>query len=220
MRTVPALLAVGVAAAIAGCGSSHSSTSSPASGSQPTASSSVTSPATNSSTTTTTGEVNPNAPETLPPGDIPDTIAYVPYAVPGLGLTFSTPEGWSRKRAPDGVIFTDKLNTVQLVDMRASGPITVASAQRTEVPKLAATLKGFKLQSVSVVSRPAGAAVRIKYLGYSPPDPVTGKFGVLAFERYEFFHQGREVSLVLSSPLGSDNVDPWRNVTTSLRFTK
>ena len=219
MRTVPALLALGVAAAIAGCGSSNSSTSSSPAGSQSAASSAVTSSATNSSTTTS-GGVNPNAPETLPPGDIPDTIAYVPYAVPGRGLTFSTPEGWSRKSTPDGVIFTDKLNTVQLVDTHASGPITVASTQHTEVPKLAATLKGFKLQSVSVVSRPAGAAVTIKYLGYSPPDPVTGKFGVLAFERYEFFHQGREVSLVLSSPVGSDNVDPWRNVTSSLRFTK
>ena len=214
MRTVPALLAVGVAAAIAGCGSSNSS----ASGSQPAASSSVASSATNSPTTISAG-VNPNAPETLPPGDIPDTIAYVPYAVPGHGLTFSTPEGWSRRRTPNGVIFTDKLNTVQLVDTHASGPITVASAQQTEVPKLAATLKGFKLQSVSVVSRPAGQAVTIKYLGYSTPDPVTGKFGVLAFERYEFFHRGHEVSLVLSSPLGSDNVDPWRNVTSSLRFT-
>jgi hypothetical protein len=219
MRTVPALLALGVAAAIAGCGSSNSSTSSSAAGPQPAASSSATSP-TAASSTTTGGGVNPNAPETLPPGDIPDTIAYVPYAVPGHGLRFSTPEGWSRKITPDGVIFTDKLNTVQLVDTRASGPTTVASAQHTEVPKLAAALKGFKLQSVSVVSRRAGAAVRIKYLGYSTPDPVTGKYGVLAFERYEFVHQGREVSLVLSSPLGSDNVDPWRNVTSSLRFTK
>ena len=215
MRTVPALLALGVAAAIAGCGSSSSSTSSSAAGSHATATSSAA-----GSSTATSGGVNPNAPETLPPGDIPDTIAYVPYAAPGRGLTLSTPEGWSRKSTPDGVTFTDKLNTVQLVDTHAPGPITVASAQHTEVPKLAANLKGFKLQSVSVVSRPAGAAVRIKYLGYSRPDPVTGKFGVLAFERYEFFHQGREVSLVLSSPLGSDNVDPWRNVTRSLRFTK
>ena len=215
MRTVPALLAVAVAAAIAGCGSSNSSTSSSAAGSQPASSASAT-----KSPATISGGVSPNAHETLPPGDIPDTVAYVPYAVPGRGLTFSTPEGWSRQVTPDGVIFTDKLNTVQLVDTHASRPITVASGRQTEVPKLAATLKGFKLQSVSVVSRPAGRAVRIKYLGYSTPDPVTGKFGLLAFERYDFFHQGREVSLVLSSPLASDNVDPWRNVTSSLRFTK
>ncbi|MHB8659803.1 MAG: hypothetical protein ACYC91_18015 [Solirubrobacteraceae bacterium] len=218
MRTVPALLALGATAAIAGCGSSHSSTPNSAVGSQAAGRSSATSSA--AASPTTSAAVNPNAPETLPPGDIPDTIAYVPYAVPGHGLRLSTPEGWSRRSTPNGVLFTDKLNTVQLVDTHASEPITVASARHTEVPKFAAILKGFKLQSVSVVSRPAGPAVTIKYLGYSRPDPVTGKFGVLAFERYEFFHEGREVSLVLSSPLGSDNVDPWRNVTSSLRFTK
>jgi hypothetical protein len=132
----------------------------------------------------------------------------------------SAPEGWSRKRSPNGVTFTDKLNTIQLIDAVAKGPVTVAAARSAEVPRIAAALKGFKLQSVSTVSRPAGPAVKIAYLGYSQPDPVTGKFGLLAFERYEFSHKGREVILVLSSPKGSDNVDPWRNVTTSLKFTR
>jgi len=218
MRTVPALLALGVAAVIAGCGSSQSPTSSPATSAASTASASSTSGAATSPTTTGAG-VNPNAPETLPPGDIPDTIAYVPYAVPGHRVTFSTPEGWARRSTPDGVIFTDKLNAVQLIDTHASGTITAASVKRTEVPKIRERLKGFSLQSVSVVSRPAGPAILVKYLGYSTPDPVTGKFGLLAFERYVFLHKGREVTLVLSSPLGSDNVDPWRKVTTSLRFT-
>jgi hypothetical protein len=219
MRTVPVLLAAGVVAALAGCGSSSSSTSSSAAGSQSAASSSVTSSATASSTTRS-GGVNPNAPETLPPGDIPDTIAFVPYAVPGHGLTFSTPEGWSRKTSTGGVTFTDKLNTIQLIDTPTTAPIMVAAAQKSEVAKIAASLTGFKLQSVSTVSRPAGPAVLIKYLGYSQPDPVTGKFGVLAFERYEFSHRGHEVILLLSSPVGSDNVDPWRKVTTSLRFAR
>jgi hypothetical protein len=213
MRTVPVLLTLALTTAIAGCGSANRT----APGPHPSATASG---ASGTARTSTAGGVNANAPETLPPGDIPDTVAYVPYAVPGHGLTFSTPEGWARRATPDGVIFTDKLNTVQLIDTRASGPVTVASAQHTEVPRLAASVKGFKLQSVSVVDRPAGPAVRIDYLGYSQPDPVTGKFGVLAFERYEFSHHGREVILVLSSPQGSDNVDPWRNVTSSLRFTR
>ena len=191
MPKIAAVIISGIALAIAGCGSSTSSSSSSAA-----------------------------APETLPPGDIPDTIAYVPYAVPGHGLTFSTPEGWSRQRSAGGVSFTDKLNTIRLIDTPASGPITVAAARRTEVGRIAAGLKGFRLQSVTTVSRPAGPAVTIKYLGYSRPDPVTGKFGLLAFERYEFSHRGREVIFLLSSPRGSDNVDPWRKVTTSLRFRR
>jgi hypothetical protein len=211
MRKVPVLLLLGAAAAIAGCGSSSSSSSSSAAA--PSNSSAA-------ATATTSNGVNPNAPETLPPGDIPDTIAYVPYAVPGHGVTVSTPEGWSRTNSADGVTFTDKLNTIQLIDAPAATAPTVGSAQNSELPKIASTLKGFKLQSITTVSRPAGSAVKIAYLGYSKPDPVTGKFGLLAFERYEFFHNGREVTLVLSSPSGSDNVDPWRKVTGSLRFTR
>jgi hypothetical protein len=217
MRKIPALTMVGLAAAIAGCGSSTSSSSNAAT-STPAAASSSSTPA--ASTSTTSSGVNPNAPESLPPGDIPDTIAYVPYAVPGKGLTVSTPEGWSRKNSPDGVTFTDKLNTIQLIDAPAKAPVTVASARSAEVPKIAAALKGFKLESISTLSRPAGTAVKIAYLGYSRPDPVTGKFGVLAFERYEFSHKGREVILVLSSPKGSDNVDPWRKVTSTLKYTR
>jgi hypothetical protein len=207
---------VGGAMVIAGCGSSTSSSSNAPAASTKAAGSSASTPA----TTGTGNGVNPNAPESLPPGDIPDTIAYVPYAVPGHGLSFSTPEGWSRKSSAGGVTFTDKLNTIQLIDTPAKAPITVAAARTSEVRKIAAGLKGFKLQSVSTLSRPAGPAVTIKYLGYSQPDPVTGKFGVLAFERYEFSHGGREVILLLSSPHGSDNVDPWRKVTTSLRFSR
>ncbi len=211
MHKVPAVLLLAVAGALAGCGSSSSSSSGSASSSSVSAS-------TTAQTKAAAG-VNPNAPESLPPGDIPDTIAFVPYAWPRHHLTVTTPEGWSRSSSTGTVVFTDKLNTVRVEDAPARGPLSVASARSREIPTIAAATKGFKLQSVSTVSRPAGPAVRIAYLGYSKPDPVTGKFGVLAFERYEFLHKGREVILILSAPSGSDNVDPWRKVTSSLRFS-
>ena len=209
---LPVLLVL-AAALIAGCGGSSSSSSGSTSSRSAGTSTSA------KSAGTSTGGVNPNQRETLPPGDIPDTIAYVPYTVPGAKLTVSTPEGWSRSNSPGGVVFTDKLNTIQVITSPASAPVTAASARSTEVPKLASSAKGFKLQSITVVSRPAGPAVRIAYLADSKPNPVTGKIGTLAFERYDFFHKAKEVALVLSSPLGSDNVDPWRKVTSSLRFT-
>jgi hypothetical protein len=205
MRTASAVLLLVLAAAIAGCGSSSNS------GSASTSAASGTSSA-------ASGGVNPNAPETLPPGDIPDTIAYVRYAWPGHQLSLTTPEGWSRTNSAGTLVFTDKLNTIRVQDT-PKGQISVASAQRDEVPTIAAATKGFKLQSVTTVARPAGPAIRVAYLGYSQPDPVTGKFGVLAFERYYFVHNGRKVVLTLSAPNGSDNVDPWRKVTSSLRFT-
>jgi hypothetical protein len=222
MRKLPALMTVAIAVAAAGCGSSSSSSSGSASSSSGSAGSAATSTSSPAAATTTksTSGVNPNQHESLPPGDIPDTIAYVPYAVPGTGLTLSTPEGWSRANTPGAVKFTDKLNEIQLFTTPAKAPVTVASAKQTEVPKIAASVKTFKLQSVSTVSRSAGPAVRIAYLGDSKPDPVTGKVGTLAFERYDFFHKGKEVVILLSSPQGSDNVDPWKKVTESLKFTR
>lgn len=214
MRKTAALLVSALAVVAAGCGSSSSTTAkttrsgSAGAGSSPT------------KTSTASAGVNPNQRESLPPGDIPDTIAYVPYAVPGAGLNVSTPEGWSRTNAPGTVTWTSNLNTIQLFTLPAKAPVTVASAQRTEVPKISTSVKTFKLQSVTAISRAAGPAVRIAYLGDSKPNPVTGKVGTLAFERYDFFHKGKEVVILVSSPLGSDNVDPWRKVTNSLKFTR
>jgi hypothetical protein len=213
MRKLAALIALSASIVIAGCGSA--STSSTTSGGAAGGGSGTT-----TSSASSSSAVNPNQRETLPPGDIPDTIAYVPYSVPGKGLTVSAPEGWSRSSAHGAITFTDKLNKIQLFTVPAHGTVTAASAKRTELPKIASLVKTFKLQSISTVSRPAGPAVRIAYLGDSQPSPVTGKVGTLAFERYEFVHKGREVVLLLSSPKGSDNVDPWRKVTSSLRFTR
>jgi hypothetical protein len=207
MSRIAVLALAALATTAAGCGSSSSAGSS---------SSSPTSAAT--TIAAASGAVNPNQRETLPPGDIPDTIAYVPYTDPATRITVSTPEGWSRSTGAGAITFTDKLNEVRLFSQPGPAPVTVASVRAGEVPKIAATARSFKLQSVTSVSRPAGSAVRIAYLADSKPDPVTGKVGTLAFERYDFFHRGREVVLLLSSPNGSDNVDPWRKVTTSLSF--
>lgn len=220
MGKIPFLLTLALAATAVGCGSSSSSSTTPSGSAGAAASATSTGPGSSSTTSATTSAVNPNQRETLPPGDIPDTIAYVPYSVPGRGLTVSAPEGWSRSNAGATVKFTDKLNEIQLFTLPARGPVTAASAKRTELPTIATSVKSFKLQTVSTVPRVAGPAVRITYLGDSAPNPVTGKVGTLAFERYDFLHKGKEVVLLLSSPNGSDNVDPWRKVTDSLRFTR
>jgi hypothetical protein len=214
--SLSALFAAGATAvALTGCGGASATSSAPATSSL--ASSSA--PASASATTSNTSAVNPNQRETLPPGDIPDTIAYVPYTARALGLTVSIPEGWSRTMSGRSVSFTDKLNRVRVFTMPASQAPTPASVRRTELPAIGRSVTSFAVQSITTVSRPAGPAIRIAYLGDSTPNPVTGKVGTLAFERYDFFHHGREVVILLSSPKGSDNVDPWRKITSSLRYS-
>jgi outer membrane lipoprotein SlyB len=189
---VAAIVAVG----IAGCGSSSS----------PGGASAANTP-------------KPNAPEVNPAGDIPDNQAYVRYAPPGAGLSVKVPEGWSRTTAGGAVTFTDKLNAIRIETTKASSPVTVRAARKTVLPALASSVKGFRAGAVSIVTRSAGTALRITYLAAAAPNPVTGKAGQDAVERYVFAHNGRQLLLTLSGPKGADNVDPWRIVTDSVRWT-
>jgi hypothetical protein len=118
------------------------------------------------------------------------------------------------------LVFTDKLNRVEVFTAPASKQPTPASVKAAELPGIGRSVKTFHLQSITTVTRHAGPAVRIAYLGDSKPNPVTGKVGTLAFERYDFFHNGREYVVLVSSPKGSDNVDPWRIITNSVRYGK
>ncbi|MDX6583285.1 MAG: hypothetical protein QOI10_2469 [Solirubrobacterales bacterium] len=162
--------------------------------------------------------VNPNAAEVSPAGDIPDNQVFVAYSPPGAGYQVKVPEGWSRSSQGGAVTFTDKLNTIQLDSSTAGSAPTVADGQ-AELKQLAGTVPGFKPGNVSTVKRSAGTALLITYTGNGAPDPVTGKVVQDAFERYEFFHNGRLATLTLSGPVGADNVDPWMIVTDSLRWT-
>jgi hypothetical protein len=148
--------------------------------------------------------VNPNAKESSPAGDIPDNQVYVRYSPPGQRFSVKVPEGWSRRASGGAVTFTDKLNTIRLEGASAS------AASKAKRPQGS---------SVSTVNRPAGAAVRIAFLADGPPDPVTGKVRRDAVERYIFVRGGRSAVLTLSGPKGADNVDPWRIVTSSLRWS-
>ena len=161
-----------------------------------------------------------NAPEVNPAGDIPDNQAYVAYTPPGGGFTVKVPEGWARSSAGGAVTFTDKLNTIRVESKAAQAPLTARDARQTEVPKLASSVSGFRRGTVTAVARKAGTAVRITYLAKAKADPVTGKTGQDAVERYVFFHNGKDVILTLSGPKGADNVDPWKIVSDSVTWSR
>ena len=191
-RHAAAVLAVAATGLAAGCGSGSGKSSSAA---------------------------NPNAPEVSPSGDIPDNQAYVPFRLPAGHVTIKVPEGWARSASGGAVTFTDKLNSIRLETARASRPLTAATATHVEIPKLARSARGFASPKVGAVHRRAGTALRITYLASSKPDAVTGKVTTDAVERYVFFRSGRRAILTLSGPKAADNVDPWKLVSDSLRFT-
>jgi hypothetical protein len=191
-RLLGAALAVLVLAA-AGCGSSSSSGSSTA--------------------------VDPNVAEQSPAGDIPDNQAFVRYQPPGGGWSVEVPEGWARVASGGTVTFTDKLNSVAMESAPAAAAPTVHEIKASELPKLAKRLQGFSGAKVTTVTRPGGTAIKLSYLADSKADPVTGKVTRDAVERYVFFRNGKVHTLTLSGPKGADNVDPWKIVTSSVRWS-
>ncbi|MGI8680420.1 MAG: hypothetical protein ACR2LX_17380 [Jatrophihabitans sp.] len=161
---------------------------------------------------------NPNATETPPPGDIPDNQAFVPYTPPGHGYSLKVPEGWAMTLAAQATLFTDKFNSIRVEKLTLAQAPTIASATATELPTIKAATHGYAPGAVTAVARTAGKPIEITYRADSPPNAVTGKVVVEAVERYEFWRNGAEIVLTLSSPVGSDNVDPWRKVTDSFAW--
>jgi PsbP len=207
--------------ALAACSAGGSSSGSAASAPVSTAAGG-TSSAPRSATATASGQagspVKPVPVESNPPGDIPDSVAFVPYTNRAGGYTFRYPEGWLRKVTGPTVRFTDKLNGVTVTSMTASGVPTVASARSTDVPELRSSVPAFELRGISAVALPAGKAVRIVFRRNSDPDQVTGRVYRDEAEEYSVVSHGRLVRMDLFGPVGADNVDAYRTMSTSLQI--
>ena len=161
---------------------------------------------------------NPNLPEVNAQGDIPDNQQYVAYTAPGNAYTVKVPEGWARTTGPATATFTDKLNSIRVdVTSRPSAP-TPASI-KAAVAALGTKAGHFAAGPVKTVTRKGGAGVVAFYRADAAPDAVTGKVVNDDIERYEFWKNGTLVTLTLAGPHGADNVDPWRIVTDSFRWT-
>jgi hypothetical protein len=157
--------------------------------------------------------------DSSPPGDIPDSQAFVAFAAPDASYTVEVPEGWARTDSPGGVTFTDNFNSVVIESRTGTSAPTPASARLTELPAIAAATPGVRSGDASTVIRRAGQAVLLTYQQDSAPSPVTGKVIPQSVERYEFFRNGRTATLTLAGPVGADNVDPWRRITDSFAWS-
>lgn len=230
-RIVTAGLAVALVTSSCSGASNSSPSTAPAADTVPTstvtstpptsASPSTTPPSTSTTTpatsTTLSGGVDPNAPEVVEPGDIPDNQVFIQFASADGVYTVTVPEGWARTEAGGVVTFTDKYNSIALQSSAAGAAPTVASVTTDGLTDVASD-PTFALTDVKPVTRTSGTGVLATYEIGSPPNPVTGKKALLAVERYVFFHNGTVVTMTLSGAKGADNVDPWRIVSDSLTW--
>jgi len=197
----------------AGCGSSGSSSSSTSSANQPAAS------ATTGSGTTSGSSVVPLSAEvkSAATGDIPDTQVYLTYTNPSAGYSMSYPEGWTRKGSGNDVTFSDKNNIIHVVITKA-GPATTASVA-AELNQLKQSTPSLTFTAPTNVNLKSGAAVKATYSTRSAPNPVTGKSVLLIVDRYVTSSRGKRATLDLGTPKGVDNVDAYRMISHSFRWT-
>lgn len=156
------------------------------------------------------------APDKNPPGDIPDSQAFVTYA--GAGYALKVPEGWARTDAGLDVGFASKLDglSVTLTDL-ATAP-SLDWAKQTYVPQMIAKGRAVEITKLSVDKRHAGDTIKIAYTVNSDPNPVTNKLIRLEANRYLFWKAGKLVALDLYAPLGADNVDQWQLMSQSFAW--
>lgn len=202
---------------LAGCSASRGS-STTAGAPNPTTTATTAVPA-GSPTLSSAGGQSAVPAEKNPPGDIPDNVAYVRYTNATGKYSFTHPEGWAESTLASTVTYTDKLNGVQVLLGKLTAAPTVTSAQQQDVPALTNSQSAFELRSVTAVTEPGGSGVRIVYRRNSAPDPVTGRQYRDEVERYELVTAGREVIVELFGPVGSDNIDAYKSMITSLKLS-
>lgn len=163
------------------------------------------------------GAEAPVAAEKSPPGDIPDTQVFIVYRS-AAGFSMKVPEGWSRTDRPDGAVFADKYDTVDVSVAPVGQEPTVTSVKAHEAQALAAAGHAVTIASIKAIKLAGGQAVEIDYTANSDPNAVTGKQIRLERVRYLIAGKGKLVTLDMAAPKGADNVDQWKLMSNSVRI--
>jgi hypothetical protein len=183
----------------------------------------VTTPPTNPSATTgtTAGAPASSGPGALQAeansaaaGDIPDNQVFLVFTNRTAGYSMKYPEGWAQQGSADQVTFRDKNNIVRIVVGRGAAP--TQAAVRPDVMQLGRARVESRPQVMTVAGRPA---FKVVYSTESAPNAVTGKRVKLVVDRYYLWKRGRRAVVDLGTPVGVDNVDAYRLMIESFRWS-
>jgi hypothetical protein len=149
-------------------------------------------------------------------GDIPDNAVFLTYHSAAWGFSVQYVEGWQVTTQSDGVTIRDKdsSETIRVVPLPKDVPAYVSG---TDLPALQAT-PGFSLVKRDTAKVGSVAYVHLAYHAPADPDPVTGKQVASTVDR--FYVPGPGLAIVsLSTPDGVDNVDAFRQMITSFKWS-
>jgi hypothetical protein len=147
-------------------------------------------------------------------GDIPDNQVFLVFRDTRAGYSMKYPEGWAQHGSGGTVTFRDKNNAIRVVVSR--GPGWTLAGVRADVGALRTARVLSPPQPVALAGQ---SAFKVVYRTVSPPNPVTGKRVALSVDRYYLSKQGRRAVLDLGCPVGVDNVDAYRLMSESFRWS-
>jgi hypothetical protein len=142
---------------------------------------------------------------------------FLRYADATHAFSIKYVEGWQVTPQPDGVAIRDKdsSETVQIV---AGVSDIAAYIANVDLPALETTA-GFSLVRQDTVTVSGEQLDHLVYHSLAPPDPVTGKEVPSTVDRYYVAGPAAIAVVSLSTPDGVDNVDAFREMITSFKWT-
>jgi len=150
-------------------------------------------------------------------GDIPDNAVFLTYHATAPAFSIQYVEGWQVTSQPAGVVIRDK-DSSETVAVVAPQADVAGYVSATDLPALQAEA-GFNLVKRDTVKIGASTYVHLVYHVPAPPDPVTGKLVPSTVDRYYVPNPIGLAIISLSTPDGIDNVDAFRQMITSFRWS-
>ncbi len=215
MRLLVAAIALPAAVAAAGCGGSGGHQAAATTGT--TATTAAHSTPSTEPTTTSSGS-GPDALQAeasaTAAGDIPDNQVFLRFRNGAADYSVKYPEGWAQRGSGDRVTFRDKNNIVRIV--AGTGATPTKATVRAEIANLSGARVQTPPQALTVAGRPA---IKVVYTTESAPNAVTGRRVKLVVDRYYLWKAGRRAVVDLGTPEGVDNVDAYRLMIESFRWS-
>lgn len=202
------------AAVLTGCGSGGSSSTSVSSATSTSSTvASAAKPAScGSSVSSGSSEVASTA-----AGDIPDNQNFLTYRNRPAGYSISYPEGWARSGSGDQVGFRDKSNTIAI--QVTQGPVATPASVERQLKQQAVSDPCLSPGSAQSVTVGPNQAVKVTYTTQGAKSPVTGQRPKITVDRYIYSKGGKVATVDLANPVGVDNVDAFRMISESFRWS-
>jgi hypothetical protein len=209
--------AIAVTVPLVGCGSGGGHHRRASTTTTATAASSGATPVAKPSCGSSTASAGASEAASTAQGDIPDNQNFLTFKNSSGGYSISYPEGWARSGNGANVTFQDKGNTVtiKVAPGRQPTPASVTAELKQEA-NADPCLSAGQPQTTTVGPN---QVVKVTYATQGAKSPVTGQRPKITVDRYVYFKGGKVATVDLATPVGVDNVDAYRMISESFRWS-